>query len=57
VAKTIFFGVLMIGRKATWEKGGDGARMTPAQIITGAFIGGLVVIGLLFAIVRLAIRI
>jgi len=55
VAKTIFFGVLMIGRKATWEKGGDGARMTPAQIVAGAVVGGLVVVGLLFVLVRVAI--
>ena len=32
VAKTMFFGVLMIGKKATWEKGGEGAGWVNAGI-------------------------
>ena len=56
VANTVFFGLLMIGKKATWEKGGDGARMTPSQIVAGAIIGGMVVIAVLFTIVRVALR-
>ena len=55
VAKTIFFGLLMIGKKGTWEKGGVGAQMTPGQIVAGAIVGGLVVIGLLVLIVRIAV--
>jgi len=56
IAKTIFFGLLMIGKKETWEKGGDGARMTSGQIVAGAVIGGIVVIATLLAIVRVALR-
>ena len=56
VAKTMFFGVLMIGKKGTWEKGGEGAQMTPGQIVVGAIIGGIVLIALLITIVRVALR-
>jgi hypothetical protein len=56
VARTIFFGLLMIGKKETWEKGGDGARMTPGQIVAGAVIGGIVVIAVLVTIVRVVLR-
>jgi hypothetical protein len=55
VAKVIFSGLLMIGKKETWEKGGIGAQMTRGQIVVGAAVGGLVVIALLLLIVRLAI--
>jgi hypothetical protein len=55
VAKTIFFGLLMIGKKGTWETNGIGAQMTPAQIVVGAAIGGIVLVGLLLLIVRIAI--
>jgi len=56
VVKTIFFGLLMIGKKETWEKGGDGARMTPGQIVAGAVIGGIVLIAVLLMIVRVVLR-
>ena len=55
VAKIIFFGLLMIGKKATWEKNGIGAQVTPAQIIVGAIIGGFVVVALLVLLVRIAV--
>ena len=56
MAKTIFFGLLMIGKKETWESGGDGARMTSGQIVAGAIIGGIVLIAALVAIVRVALK-
>jgi len=56
VARTLFFGLIMIGKKATWEKGGDGAQMTPAQIVVGALIGGVVLILGLLILVRLMIN-
>ena len=52
VAKTLLFGLLMIGKKATWEKDGDGARMTPGQIVGGAIIGGILLVAALLALVR-----
>lgn len=52
IVKTMFFALLMIGKKATWEKGGDAARMTPGQIVAGAIITGIVVIGVLIGLVR-----
>jgi hypothetical protein len=52
VAKTLFFGLLMIGKKATWEKDGDGARMTPGQIVAGAVIGGVLLVAALLVLVR-----
>jgi len=55
VAKIIFFMLLMIGKKETWEGSGDGARMTPGQLLAGAVIGGIVVIAVLVAIVRVAL--
>ena len=55
VAKTLFFGLLMIGSKATWEKGGDGARMTPGQIVVGALVGGALLVAALIALVRLVL--
>jgi hypothetical protein len=54
VASTIFFGVLMIGRKDTWQK--DGATVTFAQVVVGAFVGLAVLILLLVALVRFATR-
>jgi hypothetical protein len=52
VAATIFFALLMIGRKGTWEK--EGATVTMAQIVIGAIIGAIVVIGGLVLLARLA---
>ena len=55
VAKIMFFALLMIGKKATWEGSGDGARMTPGQLLAGAVIGAIVVVAVLIAIVRVAL--
>jgi hypothetical protein len=55
VAKVIFFGLLMIGKKGTWEKDGIGAQLTTRQIVAGAVVGGLVVVVLLLLIVRIVI--
>ena len=52
VAKTMLCGLVMIGRKDSWEKGGDAARMTPGQIVGGAIIGGIVVVAALIGLVR-----
>ena len=57
VAKTLFFVLLMIGKKKTWEQGGEGARMTPAQIVVGAIIGGIVLIVLLITLVRVVLSV
>ncbi len=54
VAATIFFGLLMIGRKDTWQK--DGATVSVAQVVVGAFVGLAVLIALLVALVQLATR-
>jgi hypothetical protein len=55
VAKTILFGLLMIGKKRTWEEGGDGARMSATQVVVGALVGGAIVIAALIALVRLVL--
>lgn len=52
VAATIFFGLLMIGKKGTWEK--DGATVTLPQVIVGAAIGFVVIVMGLVLLVRLA---
>ena len=57
VAKTLFFVLLMIGKRKTWEQGGEGARMTPAQIVVGAIIGGIVLIVLLITLVRVVLSV
>lgn len=49
----MFWGLCMIGRKGTWER--DGATLTPAQIVVGALIMTLVVIGILVLLVRFAV--
>lgn len=55
VARTILSGLLMIGKKKTWETNGVGAQLTPGQIVVGAVVGGIVLVGLLILIVRVAI--
>ena len=52
VAATIFFALLMIGRKDTWEK--DGATVTLFQVVVGALVGFVVIVALLVLLVRLA---
>lgn len=55
VAKILFFGLLMIGKKATWEENGIGAQATFGQIVAGAIIGGIVLVGLLVLLARFAV--
>jgi len=53
VVSTIFWGLFMIGRKGTWEK--DGAVVSMPQMVVGALVGGVVVVLILLALVRLAL--
>jgi hypothetical protein len=46
----------MIGKKETWESGGDGAGMTFGQVVAGGIIGGIVVIAALITLVHLVLR-
>jgi len=55
VAKIILSGLFMVGRNKTWQNEGDGARATPAQIVVGAVIGGIVLIFTLLLLVRVVI--
>ena len=52
VATTMFFALIAIGRKNTWYK--DGATVTFAQVVVGAFAGLAVLIVVLVALVMLA---
>ena len=54
VAATMFFALIAIGRKNTWHK--DGATVSFAQVVVGAFAGLLVLIVLLTSLVLLATR-
>ncbi len=54
VAATILFGLLMVGRKDTWHR--DGATVTFAQVVVGAFVGLAVVIVALALLVVFATR-
>ena len=51
VAATIFFALFAIGKKNTWHK--DGATVSLFQIVVGALIGFVVVVGLPIALVSL----
>ncbi len=53
VGATIFWAMLMIGRKGTWEK--NGAVVSMPQMVVGALAGGVVVVLILLALVRLAL--
>lgn len=53
VAKIVFFGLLMIGKKATWDKGST--QVSPGQIVVGAIIGGIVLVVALLTLVRVVI--
>lgn len=50
----MFFALIAIGRKNTWHK--DGATVTFAQVVVGAFVGLAALIALLIALVLLATR-
>ena len=54
VATTMFFALIAIGRKNTWHK--DGATVSFAQVVVGAFAGLAVLIVLLASLVLLATR-
>lgn len=54
VAKTIFFGLVMIGRKDTWQK--ESATVSFGQVVVGSFVGLAVVIAILVALVLFATR-
>jgi Protein of unknown function (DUF2970) len=52
VITTMLFALIAIGRKDTWHK--DGATVSFAQVVVGAFIGLAVLIALLVSLVWLA---
>jgi hypothetical protein len=52
VAATMFWALCMIGKKGTWER--DGVTLTMGQVLIGAAIMTLIVIGLLVLLVRMA---
>jgi len=54
VAATIFFGLLMVGRKDTWQS--ERATVSFAQVVVGSFVGLAVVIAILVALVLFATR-
>jgi hypothetical protein len=54
VMATMFWGLLMIGRKGTWEC--DGATLTRWQVLAGALLMTAFVIALLMLLVRFAVR-
>jgi len=54
VAATIFWALFAIGKKNTWSK--NGATVTPAQIVVGAFIGLFILIALLVLLVNFVTR-
>ena len=51
---TMVWGLLMIGKKGTWER--DGATVTLRQVVLGALVMTIVVIGILLLLVRLVTR-
>ena len=54
VAATMLWGLLMIGRKGTWER--DGAIVSLKQVVIGAIIAGVLVVAALIALAQLVIR-
>lgn len=54
VASTMFWALLMIGKKGTWER--DGATITLGQAVVGAVIAGIVVVTILVGLVMFALR-
>ena len=49
----MFWALLMIGKKGTWER--DGARVTLGQAVAGGLIMGVLVVLALIGLVRLAV--
>ena len=54
VAATLFWGMVMIGKRNTWEK--DGVTVTMTQVVVGAIIAGIVVVSLLVFLARVVAR-
>lgn len=54
IIATMFWGLCMIGKKGTWER--DGATLTMRQVVIGALIMTVIVIGMLVLLVRFAVR-
>jgi hypothetical protein len=54
IAATMFFGLIAIGKRNTWEK--DGATVSFAQVVIGGLVALVAVIGLLALLVLLATR-
>jgi hypothetical protein len=53
IIATMFWALCMIGKKGTWER--DGATLTMGQVIAGAVVMTVVVIGILILLVKLAV--
>ncbi len=53
VMATMFWGLMMIGKKGTWER--DGATLSIRQLIGGALIMTVIVIGILILLVKFAV--
>ncbi len=53
VAATMFWALCMIGKKGTWER--DGATLSTGQVIAGALVMTVVVIGFLVLLVKFAV--
>lgn len=53
VAATMFWGMVMIGKRGTWER--NGATITLKQAVIGALIAGCVVVFLLVMLVRMVV--
>lgn len=53
VIATMFWGLCMIGKKGTWER--DGATLTMGQVIVGALVMTVAVIGILVLLVKFAV--
>lgn len=53
VMATMFWALCMIGKKGTWER--DGATLTMGQVVIGALVMTVVVIGILVLLVKLAV--
>ena len=52
VAATIFFALIAIGKKNTWQK--DGATVTLFQVVLGALVGFALLLAVLITLVTLA---
>lgn len=53
VMATMFWGLMMIGKKGTWER--DGATLSMRQVIVGALIMTVIVIAILLLLVKFAL--